>query len=85
MSELPLTPVILSLNLTVTFAARATLRLFAAGVRAVMVGRAPVVKLHLVTASALPAVIPLLSVATYVVSAASVRVGFSVAIRVRLL
>ena len=55
---------------------------FAPGVRTFTVGRGPVVKLHLVVASALT---PLLSVATYVVSAARVRVGFNVATRVLVL
>ena len=82
-TEAPLTPLTASPNLAVTFAPRATPTAPGAGVLAVMVGRGPVVKLHLVDAKAsrAPSLIALLSVTVYVASAASVRLGFSVATR----
>ena len=84
MTAVALMPLTRSLNIAVTFADRLTLRPLAAGVITVTAGRGPVVKLHLVGARALPApsLIRLFSVTMYVVSAASIRLGLSVATRV---
>lgn len=78
------TPVTASLNVAVTLAVRDTAVALTAGVRAVTVGRGPVVNVQVVAGIGFPAasLIAVVSVAVYFVSLASVAVGSSVATRV---